>query len=86
MKRSNAQSKQVRAVHATSLVVAITQVVNGGPAAANPYSAHVPIVSESARPLYPERSHIGTFGGDPNRVFVSGHSAGAYLSLIVRLD
>ena len=30
--------------------------------------------------------HIGEFGGDPARLFVSGHSAGAYLSLMVGLD
>lgn len=30
--------------------------------------------------------HIGDFGGDPKRVFVSGHSAGAYLSLMCGLD
>jgi acetyl esterase/lipase len=30
--------------------------------------------------------HISDFGGDPKRVFVSGHSAGAYLSLMCGLD
>ena len=30
--------------------------------------------------------HIGDFGGDPKRVVVSGHSAGAYLSLMCGLD
>ncbi len=30
--------------------------------------------------------HIAGFGGDPQRIFVSGHSAGAYLSLMCSLD
>ena len=32
------------------------------------------------------KRHIGTYGGDPNRVFVSGHSAGAYLAALMALD
>lgn len=30
--------------------------------------------------------HIGEYGGDPSRVFVSGHSAGAYLATLLALD
>ncbi len=30
--------------------------------------------------------HIADFGGDPQRIFVSGHSAGAYLALMCGLD
>lgn len=30
--------------------------------------------------------HIGEFGGDPDRIVVSGHSAGAYLGLLCGLD
>jgi acetyl esterase/lipase len=30
--------------------------------------------------------HIGGYGGDPRKVFVSGHSAGAYLALMAGLD
>lgn len=31
-------------------------------------------------------NHIATYGGDNSLIFVSGHSAGAYLSLMVGLD
>jgi acetyl esterase/lipase len=31
-------------------------------------------------------SHIAEYGGNPNRVFIGGHSAGAYLALMVGLD
>jgi len=30
--------------------------------------------------------HIGDYGGSPDRVYVSGHSAGAYLTLMLGLD
>jgi len=30
--------------------------------------------------------HIGEYGGDPTRVYVAGHSAGGYLTLMVGLD
>lgn len=32
------------------------------------------------------RSHIGDHGGDPARLFIGGHSAGAYLSLMLAMD
>jgi alpha-L-fucosidase len=32
------------------------------------------------------RAHLGEHGGDPARVFVGGHSAGAYLTLMIGLD
>jgi len=32
------------------------------------------------------KHNIATYGGDPNRVFVSGHSAGAYLAALLALD
>jgi len=31
-------------------------------------------------------NHIQDYGGDPNRIFVSGHSAGGYLTSMVGLD
>ncbi len=30
--------------------------------------------------------HISEFGGDPNRIFISGHSAGGYLTSMIGLD
>lgn len=30
--------------------------------------------------------NIGRYGGDPNKVFVSGHSAGAYLATLIAMD
>jgi acetyl esterase/lipase len=32
------------------------------------------------------RKHIAEYGGDPNRIFVTGHSAGAYLAALLALD
>ncbi len=31
-------------------------------------------------------SHIAAYGGDPSKIYVSGHSAGGYLALMVGLD
>ncbi|WET70063.1 alpha/beta hydrolase [Sphingobacterium sp.] len=31
-------------------------------------------------------SHIASYGGDPSKIYVSGHSAGGYLALMVGLD
>jgi len=30
--------------------------------------------------------HIQTYGGDPDKIFVSGHSAGGYLTLMIGMD
>ena len=32
------------------------------------------------------KKHIASYGGDPDRVFLSGHSAGAYLAALMALD
>ncbi|MEL6963727.1 MAG: alpha/beta hydrolase [Pseudomonadota bacterium] len=32
------------------------------------------------------RRHIGSYGGDPNRIFLVGHSAGAYNALMLALN
>ncbi|HTI79739.1 MAG TPA: alpha/beta hydrolase [Acetobacteraceae bacterium] len=32
------------------------------------------------------RSHIATFGGDPRRVFLAGHSSGAHIAALLALD
>ncbi|ULT27161.1 alpha/beta hydrolase [Sphingobacterium sp. E70] len=31
-------------------------------------------------------AHIASYGGDPAKIYVSGHSAGGYLALMVGLD
>jgi len=31
-------------------------------------------------------SHISSYGGDPGKIYISGHSAGGYLALMVGLD
>jgi carboxylesterase type B len=32
------------------------------------------------------RAHIGEFGGDPNRIVLSGHSAGAHMAALLLVD
>lgn len=32
------------------------------------------------------KKHIAEYGGDPNRVYIAGHSAGGYLSIMLALD
>jgi len=32
------------------------------------------------------RSHAATYGGDPNKLFLIGHSAGAYIAMMLALD
>lgn len=43
-------------------------------------------VDDVARALAWVHAHIAAYGGDPNAIFVEGHSAGAYLALRAVLD
>lgn len=49
--------------------------------------AHSPAyIEDAAAAVAWTFNHIGSLGGDPGQVFVSGHSAGAYLASMVGLD
>lgn len=43
-------------------------------------------VADGARALHWTRENVATFGGDPRRLFVMGHSAGAYIAAMLALD
>lgn len=43
-------------------------------------------VQDSAAAVAWTKSHIAAFGGDPQQIFVMGHSAGAYNAAMVALD
>lgn len=43
-------------------------------------------VEDSAKAVAWTRKHIKTYGGDPDRLFVMGHSAGAYNAAMLALD
>lgn len=43
-------------------------------------------VQDGAQALRWVRDHVADYGGDPNRVAVSGHSAGGYLTAMLALD
>lgn len=43
-------------------------------------------IADAAAAIAWTLAHIGQYGGDPRRVFISGHSAGAYLALMVAMD
>jgi acetyl esterase/lipase len=48
---------------------------------------HSPVfIQDAAAAIAWTFQHIADFGGDPQRIFVSGHSAGAYLALMCGLD
>lgn len=50
-------------------------------------SATFPAYVEDAAAAYAWlQNHVANYGGDPQRVFIGGHSAGAYLALMVALD
>lgn len=49
--------------------------------------AHYPdFLEDSAKALVWTRQHIETYGGDPARLYVMGHSAGAYNAAMLALD
>ena len=43
-------------------------------------------IDDAARAIAWTLDHIAEYGGDPKKVFVAGHSAGGYLTLMVGLD
>ena len=43
-------------------------------------------IEDSARAVRWTRDHIAEFGGDPRRINISGHSAGAYIGAMLSLD
>ena len=44
------------------------------------------MANDCARAVQWTRQHIGEYGGDPNRIFVMGHSAGAGLAALLATD
>jgi acetyl esterase/lipase len=51
-----------------------------------PQAAYPGFVDDAARAVAWTLAHIAEYGGDPGRVFVAGHSAGAYNAAMVALD
>lgn len=48
---------------------------------------HFPVfVADAARAVAWTLRNIGQYGGDPGRVFVMGHSAGAHIAMLLALD
>jgi acetyl esterase/lipase len=52
----------------------------------SPKAKYPSYIQDAAAAFAWTRAHIAEYGGDPRRVFVGGHSAGAYLALMVGLD
>ncbi len=52
----------------------------------SPKATYPAYVEDAAAGFAWVRGHISEHGGDPKRVFIGGHSAGAYLTLMVGLD
>ncbi len=46
----------------------------------------VEIFRDIAKSLHWVHDHVGEYGGDPNRIFVMGHSAGAQLAALISID
>jgi len=51
-----------------------------------PEAVYPAFVADSAQAVAWALAHAGDYGGDPRRVFVAGHSAGAYNAAMVALD
>lgn len=52
----------------------------------SPAVMHPVHVADVAKALAFVREHIGEYGGDPGRIYVMGHSAGAHLAALVATD
>jgi acetyl esterase/lipase len=52
----------------------------------SPKATYPAYVEDSAAAVAWVRAHIAEHGGDPAKVFISGHSAGGYLALMLALD
>lgn len=52
----------------------------------SPTVSHPAHVQDAAAAIAWVKQHIGEYGGDPNALFVIGHSAGAYLTALLALD
>ena len=52
----------------------------------SPAVSHPAHVQDAAASFAWVKRHIGKYGGDPNRVFLVGHSAGAYLAQLLVTD
>ena len=61
----------------------VTVVINYRLSPAVTHPAHV---EDAAHAVAWARSHAGEYGGDPKKLFVIGHSAGAYLAALLTLD
>jgi acetyl esterase/lipase len=52
----------------------------------SPKAAYPAYLEDSAAAAAWVRAHIAEHGGDPAKVFISGHSAGGYLTLMLAMD
>ena len=52
----------------------------------SPKATYPAYIEDSAAAAAWVRSHIAEHGGDPAKIFISGHSAGGYLALMLAMD
>ncbi len=52
----------------------------------HPEVAFPDFLTDAAAAVAWTRAHVGAFGGDPRALFIAGHSAGAYLAVMLALD